>query len=132
MASANKYFDEIGLSLSKDEAATLAAILAYVGGSPSRSPRGHADSISSALREAGYHFSHGRSAEIHKQILTFEHGSGIQFDDDKPKFVPGYYKYVGQGSEPDSSLHHFGHVSDAGDLESFESNYQRYDIRPAE
>jgi hypothetical protein len=94
MASANKYFDEIGLSLSKDEAATLAAILAYVGGSPSRSPRGHADSISSALRDAGHHFTSGRAADIHKQISTFEHGSGIQFTDNKPEFVPGHYQNV--------------------------------------
>lgn len=45
----------VTLELSMDEVAALLAVLALVGGDPDTSPRGHADSVYRALRDAvGY------------------------------------------------------------------------------
>lgn len=52
---------DVTLTLSGPEARTLFGILNRVGGSPSDSPRGYADQIARALRDAGiitpFHYS---------------------------------------------------------------------------
>jgi hypothetical protein len=45
--------DEFTLKLTTDEAETLTAILAKVGGDSKRTPRGHAETIAKALALAG-------------------------------------------------------------------------------
>lgn len=47
------YREEVTLTLSKDEAETLRALLDHVGGSHSRSRRKHTSAISGALSRAG-------------------------------------------------------------------------------
>lgn len=55
MATATKKYTsvEYTLKLNDDEARTLVAILALVGGSSSQTPRAHSDSILSALQNQG-------------------------------------------------------------------------------
>lgn len=48
--------DVVHLTISRDEATTLAAIMAAVGGTPERSRRAHTDSIGDALRVLGFHW----------------------------------------------------------------------------
>lgn len=70
--------DVIALELTKDEAETLAVILCKVGGSPSYSPRGHADSIQGALVEVGVMANEYDFYDLPAYSLV-ERGSGITF-----------------------------------------------------
>jgi len=47
----------------------------------------------------------------------------------KPKFVPGYYKYVGPGAEGDGSLRYWSH-KDVIDTDDFLQNHRRYNVTP--
>lgn len=81
------------LNITEDEAAMLAAVLAYVGGSPTNSPREHERSLYRKLNDLGYSFTRGRAKEFHA-LIKGEGGkyAGMRFDDFPEPFVPGYYR----------------------------------------
>ena len=81
--------DGVTLNLSEEEAATLAAILAYVGGDPTKSARRHASAVSRALQDAGHHFARGLAEEFHNRIGA---QLGITFENNPEPFKPGYFR----------------------------------------
>ena len=68
----------VTLTLTDDEAGTLRAILSRISGSPTHSPREHADTIAAALNKAGV----VRPANV---VFLDEPRSAIRFRDYPPK-----------------------------------------------
>lgn len=74
-ATAKKSVTEVTLALSKDEAETLAVILAYVTGSAMRSPVKHARAIGTALAENQIYNWKGEAAKL----LRADRANGVHF-----------------------------------------------------
>lgn len=110
------------LYITDDEASMLAAVLAYVAGSPTNSPREHERSLYKKLDSLGYKFTHGKAEEFHA-LIKGESGRypGLVFEDYKEEFTPGYYRDFTDGEvrlfdcEPDTGYWTRVRVLDAED-----------------
>lgn len=112
------------LNITDDEAAMLAAVLVYVGGSPTNSPREHEWTLSKKLNDLGYSFTRGKAKKFHKLIQSGGGKyAGIVFEDYKDLFVPGYYRYAGLNADPHVSAHWY--ETDPG------NSYVRVNVTPA-
>lgn len=58
------------LELSDQEAATLIAILSKVGGNPTESARGNAESVYDALQRIGYSYAIGEGQKMYKTMSS--------------------------------------------------------------
>lgn len=72
--------DIVWLRLTGEEAATLAVILAYIGGDEGESPRKHAEAILCALQDVGYYWEDGRAAEIVELAYASDDVLGVWFN----------------------------------------------------
>src|SRR5882724_2843473 len=75
------------LTLSPDEAKTLVAAYAKVGGCPSSSPRKHTQSVADALYGVGLHYEkdNGHYPYMDGGIICRDYPEPV------PAFVPGYF-----------------------------------------
>ena len=73
--------DSYILTLTQDEANTLASILSRIGGNSELSPRKHADSISRALRSVGVNYRRTPEDALHSDgHPNVAYRSAIRFD----------------------------------------------------
>lgn len=85
--------DVITLTLSSEEANTLRSILMHIGGSETKSPREHADSIATALNRAGV------TGGIESRLVDVYSGRvGVQFNDYRRTASPTTAKTRAWGS----------------------------------
>ncbi len=112
------------LNITDDEASMLVAVLAYVGGSPTNSPREHERTLYKKLNDLGYSFTQGKAEEFHKMIQSTNEGkyAGMQFKDYPEPFEPGYFRRKGVNEGPPVSAHWW--VYDPG------HNYVRVNVTP--
>jgi hypothetical protein len=64
------YYDEVTLTLNEEEARALAVLLSKVGGNPFISRRQHTDTISKALKTAGFSWE-GSDGDIRGSVYFY-------------------------------------------------------------